>query len=168
MSPEELAHHERFMQEALLEAAKAADLNEVPVGAVVVCDGEVIGRGYNSPITDHDPSAHAEVKALREAGRTIENYRLVDCDLYVTIEPCTMCAGAIVHGRVARVIYGATEPKAGVIESQKNIFKEPYFDHSVEVVAGVMADTCIDIIQAFFKRRRNEKKAQKKAGEKPA
>lgn len=168
MNSDERSLHEQFMNEALIEAEKAAALNEVPVGAVVVCDGQIIGRGYNSPITDHDPCGHAEVKALRDAAQHVQNYRLVNCDLYVTIEPCTMCAGAIVHGRIQRLIYGATEPKAGVIASQKQILKEPYFNHDVEVISGVLAESCTDVIQAFFKRRRDEKKAQKKTGERPA
>jgi tRNA(adenine34) deaminase len=142
--------HDTFMKEAIAQAKLADAKNEVPVGAVVVLDGKVIGRGFNQPISSNDPTAHAEVLALRDAASSIQNYRLVNADLYVTIEPCTMCAGAIVHGRVRRVIYGASEPKAGVVHSQQNIFQEPYFNHSVEVLSGVLAQECSDVMQAFF------------------
>lgn len=151
------------MAQAIIEAQKADAKNEVPVGAVVVLDGEVIGRGFNQPISSCDPCAHAEVIALRDAAKNIQNYRLADATLYVTIEPCTMCAGAIVHSRVAKLVYGATEPKSGVVESQEVIFEKPYFNHQLEVEAGVMAEECTGVIQAFFKRRREEKKAEKLA-----
>jgi tRNA(adenine34) deaminase len=155
--------HEAFMKEAIAQAKLADAKNEVPVGAVVVLDGKVIGRGFNQPISSNDPTAHAEVMALRDAAAYVQNYRLVNADLYVTIEPCTMCAGAIVHGRVRRVIYGASEPKAGVVHSQQYIFQEPYFNHSVEVLSGVLAQECSDVMQVFFQRRREEKKALKLA-----
>ena len=145
MKEESLIVHERFMQEALKEALKADALNEVPVGAVVVLNGEVIGRGFNQPISSQDPTAHAEMMALRDAAKHVSNYRIVDADLYVTIEPCTMCSGAIVHSRVQKVIFGATEPKAGVVVSQKHIFEEPYLNHGVEVLHGVLAEECTDI-----------------------
>jgi len=151
-----------FMQAAIEQAKLADQHNEVPVGAVVVLDGQIIGRGYNQPITSHDPTAHAEVMALRDAAKQVENYRLVNADLYVTVEPCTMCSGAIVHSRIRRIIYGTTEPKAGVAQSQETIFSKPYFNHQVEVVSGVLAQECADVIQAFFKRRREEKRALKK------
>ena len=152
---------EQFMQAAIEQAKLADKKNEVPVGAVVVLDGQIIGRGFNQPISACDPSAHAEVMALRDAAKHIQNYRLINADLYVTVEPCTMCSGAIVHGRIRRVIYGTTEPKAGMAESQGNIFTVPYFNHKVEVMGGVLAQECTDVIQAFFKRRREEKKAAK-------
>ncbi len=158
-----MKQHEQFMTQAIAQAKLADAKNEVPVGAVVVLNGEVIGRGFNQPISSQDPTAHAEVVALRDAAQHIQNYRLVDADLYVTIEPCTMCAGAVVHSRVKRVIYGASEPKAGVVHSQQNIFKEPYFNHTVEVLSGVLAQQCSDVMQAFFQRRRDEKKALKHA-----
>lgn len=158
--------HEVFMAEAIKEALKADQLNEVPVGAVVVLDGEIIGRGYNQPISGCDPTAHAEVMALRNAAKSIHNYRLADATLYVTIEPCTMCAGAIVHSRVDRLVYGATEPKAGVVQSQEQIFSKPYFNHQLEVIGGVLEDQCTAVIQAFFQRRREEKKAEKAAAKK--
>lgn len=150
--------HEIFMAEAIQEALKADKLNEVPVGAVVVLDGQIIGRGFNQPISSNDPTAHAEVMALRDAAKHVANYRLVDADLYVTIEPCTMCSGAIVHSRIRTLIYGAAEPKAGVVQSQQSIFTEPYFNHVVSVISGVLAEECSAVMQAFFKRRREEKK----------
>ncbi|EAT11664.1 tRNA adenosine(34) deaminase TadA [Bermanella marisrubri] len=153
---------EHFMALAIQQAKKADALNEVPVGAVVVLDGEVIGEGYNQPISGCDPTAHAEVMALRQAAKNVSNYRLVNADLYVTIEPCTMCAGAIVHSRIRRLVYGATEPKAGVIESQQTILTQSYFNHRVEVVSGILLDQCTDIVQAFFRRRRAEKKQAKR------
>ena len=154
--------HDFFMAQALIEAQKAADLMEVPVGAVVVVDGKIIGRGFNQPITSHDPCAHAEVMALRDAAKKIENYRLVDADLYVTIEPCTMCSGAIVHARIKRVIFAALEPKAGVVCSQMETFKQPYFNHNVEVISGVLEEPSVKIMQDFFKMRRAQKKQLKK------
>jgi tRNA(adenine34) deaminase len=158
--------HEFFMAEAIKEALKADQLNEVPVGAVVVLDGEVIGRGFNQPISANDPTAHAEVMALRDAAQKIENYRLVNADLYVTIEPCTMCCGAVIHSRIRTLVYGATEPKAGVAQSQQTIFSEPYFNHSVTVIPGVLAEECSQVMQAFFKRRREEKKEEKRQAKK--
>jgi len=154
--------HEIFMAEAIQEALKADKLNEVPVGAVVVLDGQIIGRGFNQPISSNDPTAHAEVMALRDAAKHVANYRLVDADLYVTIEPCTMCSGAIVHSRIRTLIYGAAEPKAGVVPSQQSIFTEPYFNHVVSVISGVLAEECSAVMQAFFKRRREEKKQIKR------
>lgn len=156
------AVHEHWMRQALIGAQKAGELDEVPVGAVVVHEGEIIGRGWNKPISGCDPTAHAEVMALREAAASVENYRLVDCDLYVTIEPCTMCAGAIVHSRIRRVIYGAVEPKAGCVESNGNLFQAPYFNHRVEALGGVLGQECSQIISDFFARRRAEKKAEKR------
>jgi len=158
-----LSDHEIHMAQAIVEAQKADAKNEVPVGAVVVLDGNIIGRGFNQPISSCDPCAHAEVMALRDAAQHIQNYRLSDATLYVTIEPCTMCAGAIVHSRVAKLVYGATEPKSGVVESQETIFEKPYFNHQLEVEGGVMAEECTGVIQAFFKRRREEKRAEKLA-----
>lgn len=158
-----MSEHQVFMAQAIIEAQKADVKNEVPVGAVVVLDDKIIGRGFNQPISSCDPCAHAEVLALRDAAKNIQNYRLSDATLYVTIEPCTMCAGAIIHSRVAKLVYGATEPKSGVVQSQEQIFEKPYFNHQLEVVGGVMAEECTAVIQAFFKRRREEKKAEKLA-----
>jgi tRNA(adenine34) deaminase len=146
------------MQQALRQAELAAEKGEVPVGAVVVLGGEMIGQGFNQPISSHDPTAHAEIIALRDAAQNIGNYRLPGATLYVTIEPCTMCAGAMVHARVARVVYGATEPKAGVVESNPNLLVQPYYNHAVDSDGGILAEDCSAVISAFFKRRRQEKK----------
>ncbi len=155
-----------WMQCALALAECAAEAGEVPVGAVVVLDNQVIGEGWNQPISSHDPTAHAEVLALRDAAQKVGNYRLVDADLYVTIEPCTMCAGAMVHARVRRVVYGASEPKSGVAESNGQLLEQPWMNHRVEVTAGVLADQCSERISLFFKQRRAEKKAAKQAAAK--
>lgn len=157
------ARHCYWMSEALVRAERAGAENEVPVGAIVVLNDEIIGEGYNQPIGTHDPSAHAEMIALRQAADRIGNYRLVEADLYVTIEPCTMCAGAMVHARVRRLIYGAPEPKAGVAKSNGCLFEQPWMNHDVEVLSGVMEQECSEIISAFFARRRAEKKAERKA-----
>ena len=154
---------ERWMKYALALADRAEQADEVPVGAVVVLDGEVIGEGWNQPISGHDPSAHAEVLALRDAAKKVGNYRLVGADLYVTIEPCTMCTGAMVHARIKRVIFGAIEAKAGAIVSNGQLLDQPWMNHQVEVVPGVLAEQCSAKISAFFKRRRAEIKAKKLA-----
>lgn len=153
----------RWMNHALELAERAAELGEVPVGAVVVLDGTVIGVGWNQPISGHDPTAHAEIMALRDAAAKVENYRLVGATLYVTIEPCTMCAGAIIHARIARVVFGAAEPKAGAIISNGQVFDQPWMNHRLEYVGGVEADCCSRRISDFFSQRRKEKKAQKQA-----
>lgn len=144
-----------FMQEALRLAQQGADLGEVPVGAVVVQNGIIIGRGFNQPINQHDPSAHAEVMAIREAAKTLNNYRLPDTTLYVTLEPCSMCAGLLVHARIDRLVYGTTEPKAGVIESQDNFFTKSFLNHRLQVEGGLLADQCAEILKNFFKMRRS-------------
>lgn len=150
---------EDFMREALNLAGQAKQIGEVPVGAVVVKDGLIIGRGYNSPITLHDPSAHAEMQALREAARVIGNYRLVGCELFVTLEPCLMCAGAIMHARVARLVYGASDFKTGACGSVADTFAQPSWNHHTKVVGGVMAQQCGETLSAFFAMRRAQKKA---------
>jgi tRNA(adenine34) deaminase len=142
------------MEEALREARRALALGEVPVGAVVVYQGRVIGRGCNRPISAHDPTAHAEILALREAGQTIGNYRLLDCDLYATVEPCTMCAGAITHARIRRLVYGADDPRAGAVHSMLQILNHPRLNHQVEVLSGVLAARCMDLMQTFFREKR--------------
>ncbi|WP_051560530.1 tRNA adenosine(34) deaminase TadA [Marinobacterium jannaschii] len=153
----------RWMKHALQLAERAADLGEVPVGAVIVLNDKVIGEGWNHPISGHDPTAHAEIMALRAAAQAVENYRLVDAELYVTIEPCTMCAGAIVHARIRRVVFGATEPKAGAVISNGKVFGQPWMNHLVDYRGGVMAEQCSERISAFFRQRRAQKKAQKRA-----
>jgi tRNA(adenine34) deaminase len=145
---------ELWMEEALREAQRALALGEVPVGAIVVCNGRVVGRGCNHPLNDNDPTAHAEILALREAGRTLSNYRLSDCDLYVTVEPCAMCAGAITHARIRRLIYGAEDPKAGAVHSMLQVLNHPQLNHKVEVTSGVLAARCMDLVQAFFREKR--------------
>jgi tRNA(adenine34) deaminase len=147
---------ELWMEEALREAQRALALGEVPVGAVVVHNGRVVGRGCNRPITAYDPTAHAEILALREAGQTIGNYRLLDCDLYVTIEPCTMCAGAITHARIRRLTYGAEDAKAGAVHSMLQVLNHPKLNHQVEVNSGVLAARCMDLLQVFFRGKREE------------
>ena len=143
-----------FMQQALALASSAANNGEVPVGAIVVKDGEIIGRGGNAPIGLHDPTAHAEIQALRQAAAHLGNYRLVDCTLYVTLEPCAMCAGAIQHARIAKLVYGASDPKTGACGSVINLMAEPKLNHHCEVVGGVMAIECGTILSTFFKQRR--------------
>lgn len=143
------------MREAIKEARIAEALGEVPVGAVIVCDGKIIGRGHNRVIADNDPTAHAETIALRAAGASLGNYRLSGCDIYVTIEPCAMCAGALVHARVARLIYGADDPKAGAVRSAVQVVNAPWANHAMEVVAGVLAATSAELLQKFFRARRS-------------
>jgi len=150
------------MQHALSLAARAEALGEVPVGAVVVLEGEIIGEGWNQPITACDPTAHAEVMALRAAAKQQGNYRLPEAELFVTIEPCTMCAGAIIHSRVRRVVFAATEPKAGAVVSNANVFDQAEMNHSVNYRSGVCELEATTQIQAFFKRRRQEAKAARK------
>ena len=143
-----------FMQIALNLAQQAALNDEVPVGAIVVKDGIIIGRGSNAPIGLHDPTAHAEVIAMREAAQHLGNYRLVDCTLYVTLEPCAMCSGALQHARIARLVYGASDPKTGACGSVVNLMGEPKLNHHCEVLASVLAEECGAILTAFFKQRR--------------
>ncbi|WP_394560849.1 tRNA adenosine(34) deaminase TadA [Aquipseudomonas alcaligenes] len=145
---------ERFMREALALAAEGAQRGEVPVGAVLVQDGEVIGRGFNCPISTSDPSAHAEMVAIRAAAAAVQNYRLPGSTLYVTLEPCSMCAGLIVHSRVGRVVYGTTEPKAGVAISRGQFFEQSFLNHRVLIEGGVLAAECSEMLSAFFKARR--------------
>lgn len=143
-----------LMRQALALASVAASNGEVPVGAIVVKNGEIIGRGSNVPIGLHDPTAHAEIQALRQAATHLGNYRLVDCTLYVTLEPCAMCAGAIQHARIAKLVYGASDPKTGACGSVINLMAEPKLNHHCEVVSGVLAVQCGTILSTFFKQRR--------------
>ncbi|MBC3954539.1 MULTISPECIES: tRNA adenosine(34) deaminase TadA [Pseudomonas] len=153
------SHDQYFMREALALAAQGALLGEVPVGAVVVQNGEIIGRGYNCPISGSDPSAHAEMVAIREAARAVDNYRLPGSTLYVTLEPCSMCAGLIVHSRVARVVYGALEPKAGIVQSQGQFFTQGFLNHRVLYEGGVLGEECGAMLSEFFRMRRAAKDA---------
>ena len=142
------------MEEAMRAAQRALEIGEVPVGAVVVCDGKVVGRGWNRNITNHDPSGHAEIMALREAGKNLGNHRLSECELFVTIEPCAMCSGALVHARIKRLVYGADDPKAGAVKSVLQVVNHPQLNHQMEVRSGVLAGRSGDLLQAFFKSRR--------------
>ena len=143
-----------FMRAALELATDGRDRGEVPVGALVVLDGVVVGRGYNQPISAHDPTAHAEIVAMRSAAARVGNYRLTGSTLYVTIEPCQMCVGAMVHARIARLVYGATEPKAGAVKSAMQALEHPSLNHRVEAVGGLLADECRRLMQSFFQDRR--------------
>lgn len=145
------------MQLALQMAQRAYELDEVPVGAIVVQDGKVIGQGFNHPIKCLDPSAHAEVVAIRNAAQNIENYRLINSCLYVTVEPCTMCTGLLIHSRVQRVVFGATEPKAGAIVSALQLADQPFYNHKLQVEGGVLAAECSSIMSEFFAQRRKSK-----------
>jgi tRNA(adenine34) deaminase len=144
----------QFMQEALVEARAAAEAGEVPIGAVLVHDGRILARSGNRTIRDCDPTAHAEVIVLREAARLLGNHRLADTTLYVTIEPCSMCAGAIIQARVPRVVYGADDPKGGAVRSCFEMLSNPRLNHQVEVTAGILAADCAAILQSFFAERR--------------
>ena len=145
---------ELWMEEALRAAQRALEIGEVPVGAVVVCDGKIIGRGWNRNISEHDASGHAEIIALREAGKTLGNHRLSECELFVTIEPCAMCSGALVHARLKRLVYGADDPKAGAVKSVLQVLNHPQLNHQMEVRSGVLAGRSGDLLQAFFRSRR--------------
>ena len=148
-----------FMAQAMELAAQAAQIGEVPVGALVVHEGQIIGQGYNQTISAHDPCAHAEIMALRQAAQVIGNYRLSGCDLYVTLEPCTMCVGAIIHARIQRLVYAATEPKAGAVASQLQLLSLPHYNHIVQVESGLIADESSAMLSNFFKQRRLAHKA---------
>jgi tRNA(adenine34) deaminase len=149
-----MTNDELWMEEALRSAQRALEAGEVPVGAVVVCGERIVGRGWNRNITDSDPTAHAEIIALREAGATVGNHRLTGCDLFATIEPCPMCAGAMVHARIRRLVYGADDPKAGAVQSVMQVLNYPQLNHKVEVRGGVLAGRSAELLQTFFKSRR--------------
>src|SRR6202051_3019461 len=143
-----------WVEEALRAAQRALEAGEVPVGAVVVCQGKIAGRGWNRNLLDNDPTAHAEIVALREAGATVGNHRLAECELFATIEPCPMCAGALVHARIKRLVYGADDPKAGAVQSVMQVVNHPQLNHRMEVRSGVLAGRCAELLQTFFKSRR--------------
>ena len=142
------------MEEALRCAQRALEAGEVPIGAVVICEGELVGRGWNRNISDSDPSAHAEIVALREAGAKVGNHRLGQCDLFVTIEPCAMCAGALVHARIRRLVYGVDDGKAGAVRSTMELLSHPKLNHRVEIRSGVLAGRSAEMLQEFFRSRR--------------
>jgi len=145
---------ELWMEEALRCAQRALDAGEVPVGAIVVCEGRIVGKGWNRNICDSDPTAHAEVIALSEAGATLGNHRLGDCDLFATIEPCPMCAGAMVHARIRRLIYGADDPKAGAVCTVMQVLNHPSVNHTIEVRSGILAGRSAELLRSFFRSRR--------------
>lgn len=152
IKPDDIA----FMREALRLAQMAADAGEVPVGAILVRKGQVIGRGFNQPVRSHDPSAHAEICALRDAGQVVGNYRLPDATLYVTIEPCTMCYGAIIHARVKRLVFGAAEPRYGAVISGQKLLENGHFNHRPDVLSGVLETECSQMMKQFFAVKRQQ------------
>jgi tRNA(adenine34) deaminase len=147
-------HDELWMEEAIRCAQRALEAGEVPIGAIVVCNQNIVGRGWNRNITDSDPTAHAEILALRGAGATVGNHRLAECELFVTIEPCPMCAGAMVHARIKRLIYGADDPKAGAVHSVMQVLNHAGLNHRMEIIGGVLAGRGADLLQTFFRNRR--------------
>jgi tRNA(adenine34) deaminase len=153
---ETTASDEFWMEEAIRSAQRALEAGEVPVGAVVVHAGEIVGRGWNRNLTESDPTAHAEIIALRQAGANLGNHRLGNCELFVTIEPCTMCAGALVHARLKRLVYGADDPKAGAVHSVMEVLNHPKLNHQMEVRGGVLAGRSAELLQSFFRSRRAE------------
>lgn len=155
---------EFFMRQCLLLAEQAAALDEVPVGSVIVLNGEIIGQGYNQPISSNDPSAHAEIAALRDAAVRLGNYRLPGATLYVTVEPCTMCAGALIPARIARLVFGALEPRSGSVCSHKQVLDGDHLNHRVIYEGGCLEQECGDLIQDFFRRKREATKAAKVSG----
>jgi len=154
-----------FMAAALELAHQGGAMGEVPVGAIVVYQDEIIGCGFNAPINRHDPSAHAEIQAMRDAAQRLGNYRLVDCDLYVTLEPCTMCAGAIMHARIGRLFYGASDPKTGACGSIINLFQEKRLNHHTEVIGGILAEKCGSMLSDFFAERRRQLRLEREKQE---
>lgn len=151
----------RWMEYAIQLAAKGEALGEVPVGAVIVKNGAILGEGFNQPITSNDPTAHAEVVALRQAAKHIENYRLIDSTIYVTLEPCTMCVGALVHARIARLVFGTTEPKAGAVVSKAQLLGSDFFNHRINYSRGLLAEQCQHQLSQFFAQRRAQKRKEK-------
>lgn len=151
----------RWMEYAIQLAAKGGALGEVPVGAVIVKNGAILGEGFNQPITSNDPTAHAEVVALRQAAKHIENYRLIDSTIYVTLEPCTMCVGALVHARIARLVFGTTEPKAGAVVSKAQLLGSDFFNHRINYSRGLLAEQCQHQLSQFFAQRRAQKRKEK-------
>jgi tRNA(adenine34) deaminase len=145
---------EPYLQLALEQAAAAANAGEVPVGAIVVLNGEVIATGRNAVLSNHDPTAHAEIVALRAAALRLDNYRRPGCELYTTLEPCAMCAGAMIHARISRLVYGASDPKAGAAGSVLSVINHPQLNHQLQVTAGVLAEECGELLRAFFRERR--------------
>ena len=146
---------EYWMQQAIEQARLAEEQDEVPVGAIIVKDNQIIGKGHNLVISNHDSSAHAEIQAIRDAGKSIANYRIINSTLYVTLEPCMMCVGAIVHARISKIVFAAYDPKTGMAGTQDNCFSKPYHNHQVTVVGGILDKECADFLREFFKKKRN-------------
>ena len=153
--PHAIGVDELWMEEALRCAQRALEMGEIPVGAVVVCEGKIVGRGWNRNIAEADPTAHAEMIALREAGATVGNHRLGECELFVTIEPCAMCSGALVHARIKRLVYGSDDPKAGAVHSVMQVVNHPQLNHKMEVRCGVLSGRSAEVLQTFFRNRRS-------------
>lgn len=151
-----------WMEQALLLAQKAREQGEVPVGAILLLDGQVIGQGWNRPIGRHDPTAHAEIMALQQGGQILQNYRLLNTTLYVTLEPCVMCAGAMIHGRIRRLVYGASDLKTGAAGSLVDILRHPGMNHQIEIIGGVLAEKCAATLSDFFRWRREQHKEQRR------
>ena len=154
----------RWMDQALALARQGAEEGEVPVGAVVVQNGQAVGEGWNRPIAAHDPTAHAEIQAMRQAAADIGNYRLTGCTLYVTLEPCAMCVGAIIHARIGRLVYGATEPKTGAVESRFQLLHAEGHNHTLDVTGGVLAEESGEVLRRFFAERRERARLRKSTG----
>ena len=150
--------HEDWMRLALKQAEKAYDIDDVPIGAVIVRKGEIISTAYNEKELSQDPTAHAEIVAIRRAAETLGHWRLTDCILYVTLEPCPMCAGAIIQSRLKQLVYGASDPKGGAVESVMNVLNEKAWNHKVEVTAGILEEECANLLKDYFKEKRNSKK----------
>ena len=157
-----LSEDEYFMRKAMELAKQAESHNEIPVGAVIVANNQVVGEGFNQSIMNNDPSAHAEVMAIRDAGKTLENYRLLDCTLYVTLEPCMMCSGLLVHSRISRLVYGAKDLKTGAAGSAFDLVEHENHNHKIVVTEGILAEECGQLLSSFFKRRRKEIKEKRK------
>ncbi len=166
-SNDDFSNDDRKFMHRAIELAKIADSHdEIPVGAVVVCAGEIVGEGFNQSIMNNDPSAHAEMMAIRDAGKNLQNYRLLDCTLYVTLEPCPMCAGLLVHSRIKRLVFASHDLKTGAASSAFSLINHEKHNHQVAVTAGLLADQCSTMLSTFFKRRRAAKKAEKQAAKK--
>lgn len=161
---ENLPNHEKYMKEAIRQAQKARALNEVPIGCVIVCEGKIIGRGYNRRMTDHTTLAHAELAAIKKACKAVGDWRLENCQIYITLEPCPMCAGAIVQARIPEVIIGCMNPKAGCAGSVLNLLHQEGFNHRCKITKGVCEDECAQLMKTFFKQLREAEKEKKKTG----
>ncbi|WP_261378556.1 tRNA adenosine(34) deaminase TadA [Paenibacillus agilis] len=160
LPPDQMDDHEYWMRLAIEEANKAEAIGEVPIGAILVHEGTIIGRGYNLRETTHDSTAHAEMIAIREGSEQLQAWRLLDCTLYVTLEPCPMCAGAIVQSRIPRIVYGTTDPKAGCAGTLMNLLQESRFNHQSEVIEGVLKEECASLLTSFFRKLRHKRKQQ--------